>query len=113
MANELPLNKFRLVSRTLTGGRDLIYTAPEAVTAIVLSCQVANTGSEIETITATVERSGSLQEYVILKDGRIPNGDALNPLTGKLVLEVGDALYISGSSVNLDSVLSVLENANE
>jgi len=113
MANELPLNKFRLVSTTLTGGKDQIYITPDSVTAIVLSCQVANTGPDIETITATVERSGSSQEFVILKDGRIPIGDALNPLTGKLVLEAGDVFYISGSSINLDSVLSVLENANE
>lgn len=113
MANELPLNKFRLISKTLTGNKDLIYTTPVGVTAIVLSCQIANIGSEIETITTTVERSGSLDEFTIIKDGRIPIGDALNPLTGKLVLEVGDTFYISGSSVNLDSVLSVLENANE
>lgn len=110
---EIPLNKFKLLSTKLTGGKDQIYITPTAVTAIVLSCQVANTGEEIETITATVQRSGSVDEYTILKNGKIPNGDALNPLTGKLVLEVGDILFISGSSINLDSVLSVLENANE
>jgi hypothetical protein len=113
MANELPLNKFRLVSKTLTSVKDTIYSTPTGVTAIVLSCQVANTGNQIETVTATVERSGSIEEYTILKDGKIPIGDALNPLTGKLVLEVGDIFYLSGSSSNLDTVLSVLENANE
>lgn len=110
---EIPLNKFRLLSKKLTGGKDEIFATPAAVTAIVLSCQIANTGNEVETITATVQRSGSSDEFTILKNGKIPIGDALNPLTGKLVLETGDLFFISGSSINLDSVLSVLENANE
>jgi hypothetical protein len=110
---EIPLNKFRLVSKKLTGGKDEIYSTPVGVTAIVLSCQIANTSGNLETITTTIQRSGSLDEFIIIKDTPVPANDALNPLTGKLVLEVGDTFYISGSSTDLDTVLSVLENANE
>jgi hypothetical protein len=48
-----------------------------------------------------------------LNSGYIPPYESLNPLSGKLVLERNDALYIStNQSGTLDVVLSVLENAN-
>ena len=48
----------------------------------------------------------------MIKNAKIPSTDALNPVTGSLVLEVGDRIEIQGSANNtMKFVVSILESA--
>jgi hypothetical protein len=111
----LPLNKFRLLTTNLVSGSNTIYQESIDVSTIVLSCQITNlvTGST-KTATVQLQKSGQTGTYItLLKDGRIPPYESLNPLSGKVVLERNDAFIINtNESGVLDVVLSVLENAN-
>lgn len=111
MAEVIPLNTFKLVTTTLSAGENTIYTSPSGVTGIILSSQIANKENTTETLTVKIIRSNA-SEIVLLYNAKIPSQDALNPLTGKLILETGDTLTYVSSTSGMDAVLSVLENAN-
>jgi hypothetical protein len=112
--NQLPLNKFRLLSTSLVSGSNLIYKEDLDISTIVLSCQITNkTTGSVQSVSIEVQKSGSAQLFTVLNNGYIPPYESLNPLSGKLVLERQDAFYISTNQTGkLDAVLSVLENAN-
>jgi hypothetical protein len=114
MADQLPLNKFRLLSSTLNSGSNLIYQETIDVSTIILSCQITNTTTgSIQSASIQVQKSGSAGFVTLLNNGYIPPYESLNPLSGKLVLERNDAFYIiTNETGKLDVVLSVLENAN-
>jgi hypothetical protein len=108
----LPLNKFRLLTAKLISGSNIIYQENIDVATILLSCQITNTTSSIQTCDVAIQKSGSATEINLLKNGIIPTDESLNPLAGKIVLEKNDAFVIKTSvSGSLDVVLSVLENA--
>jgi len=111
---ELPLNKFRLLSSSMTSGSNLIYRENLDISTIVLSCQITNTTTgSVQSASIQVQKSGSASFITLLNNGYIPPYESLNPLSGKLVLERNDAFYISTNQTGkLDVVLSVLENAN-
>ena len=51
-------------------------------------------------------------QFELIKNARIPANDALNPIVGSLVLEVGDRIEIQGLSNNtMKFTLSILESA--
>jgi hypothetical protein len=108
----LPLNKFRLITAKLISGSNTIYQENIDVATILLSCQITNVTSSIQTCDVAIRKSGSAAEINLLKNGIIPTDESLNPLAGKIVLEKNDAFVIKTSvSGSLDVVLSVLENA--
>jgi hypothetical protein len=48
----------------------------------------------------------------LIKDFRIPATDAVNPIGGSLVLEVGDQIQVQGSANSvMKFTLSILESA--
>jgi len=109
----LPLNKFRLLATGLDSGSNLIYSSSLDVSTIVLSCQITNLSTNTQYTSVQLAKSGSNSMITLLKNGAIPVSESLNPLAGKLVLEKGDKFYITSTvSGSLDTVLSVLENAN-
>ena len=114
MAEQLPLNRFRLLPVALQSGSNLIYKEDLDVSTIILSCQITNvTTGSIQSVSVEVQKSGSLTLFTVSNNGFVPPYESLNPLSGKLVLERNDAFYIStNESDKLTAVLSVLENAN-
>jgi hypothetical protein len=108
----LPLNIFKTITNAVSTSPVGIYTAPVGYTGVVLLAQVANTGTNTETVTFSHQRTiaGSAVTTEIVKDFAIPSNDTASFLDGKLVLETNDALVISGSSnTNLKFTGSVLE----
>ncbi|NBP03600.1 MAG: hypothetical protein EBU90_26595 [Proteobacteria bacterium] len=107
----LPLNVFQTVTAVLSTSPTIIYTAPVGYTGVVLLAQVANIGATSQDITAIHRRSSTDTE--ILKQYPISANDTANLLSGKLVLESGDKLVISGSNAtNLKLIASILETLN-
>ncbi len=121
MAEQLPLNDFKLFNKTLIQDLDVeIYEVPETVTGVVLACQITNTSNQLQTVDVFVKRgplsaqvvSGDLtvgDEFPLIIEGQIPAKDVFNPLVGRLILEQTDRFFINGSSNDIKINFSVLE----
>jgi hypothetical protein len=107
----LALNVFKTVTSVVGVASTAIYTAPVGYTGVVLLAQVTNIGSTSQDISFTHRRSSTDTE--ILKQFPIPGNDTANLLAGKLVLESGDRLVLSGSNAtDLKFIASILETLN-
>ena len=107
----IALNVFKTVTADVTTAGSLVYTAPTGYTTVVLMAQVSNLGTSTVTVTADHVRSGSYTN--VITDGIIPKNDAINLLSGKMVLQTGDSFSVK-SSVDgaAQMILSILETAN-
>ena len=107
----LALNVFQTVTAVVDTSATVIYTAPVGYTGVVLLAQVANIGATSEDVTLVHRRSATDTE--MLKEFPIAGSDTANLLSGKLVLESGDKLVLSGSNAsNLKFIASILETLN-
>jgi hypothetical protein len=106
----IALNSYKTVRALVTTGITTVYTAPNGVASIHLFSSVTNVSSGIATVTVYHSRNGD--SYELIKNAKIPATDALNPIGGSLVLEVGDTIEISGSQNSaMKFTLSMLESA--
>lgn len=111
----LALNVFKTVTTIVSTSPVGIYTAPVGYTGVVLLAQVANIGANSQDITFSHERTsaGVAVTTRVLKQYPIASNDTANLLAGKLVLESGDKLILSGSNgTDLEFIGSVLETLN-
>ena len=107
----LSLNVFQTVTAVVSTSPTIVYSAPVGYTGVVLLAQVANIGATSEDVTLTHRRSSTDTE--MLKEFPISGNDTANLLAGKLVLESGDKLVLSGSDAsNLKFIASILETLN-
>ena len=111
----LALNVFQTVTAVVSTSPTSIYTAPVGYTGVVLLAQVANIGATSADVSLSHQRSvvGVAVTTEMLKQFPIAGNDTANLLAGKLVLESGDRLVLSGSNgTNLKFVGSILETLN-
>jgi hypothetical protein len=111
----LALNIFQTVTSVVTTNPVGIYTAPVGYTGVVLLAQVANIGGTSQDVSLSHERTvaGIAVTTEMLKEYPISANDTANLLAGKLVLESGDKLVLSGSdNTNLKFIASILETLN-
>jgi hypothetical protein len=107
----LALNVFQTVTSVVSTSPTEVYSAPVGYTGVVLLAQVANIGGNSADVTLVHRRSSTDTE--MLKQYPISSSDTANLLSGKLVLESGDKLVLSGSDgTNLKFVASILETLN-
>lgn len=107
----LALNVFQTVTAVVSTSSTVIYTAPVGYTGVVLLAQVANIGASTYDVTLIHRRSSTDTE--MLKEYPISAKDTANLLAGKLVLESGDRLVLSGSNgTDLKFIASILETLN-
>lgn len=110
MAGALALNTYKTVSIAVTTGVTTAYTVPNGVSSIHLFSVVSNISSGLSTVTVYFNRSGTQTE--LIKNAKIPTTDALSPISGSLVLEVGDRIEVQGSANNtMKFTMSILESA--
>ena len=107
----LALNVFQTVTAVVDTSPTEVYSAPVGYTGVVLLAQVANIGSSSYDVTLVHRRS--ITDTEMLKEFPISASDTANLLAGKLVLESGDKLVLSGSNgTNLKFIASILETLN-
>jgi len=108
-----PLNVFRTVTAELTTSNDVLYTAPVGFTGIILMAQITNiTANPVSTTFSHFKTTGAI-ETELVKDFDVAPNDAVNAITGKLILEDGDSVKGSASvNSTLKITLSVLESLN-
>lgn len=106
----LALNTYKTFRSDVTTGITTVYTVPNGVVGIHLFSVVSNISSGITTVTVYHNRNND--SYELIKNARIPSKDALNPIVGSLVLEVGDRIEVEGSeNSTMKFTLSILESA--
>lgn len=106
----LPLNVFKTVPLEVPPIGTEIYEAPVGYNAIVLLAQVTNTDTVTQTVSLSLNRDSVAT--AVVSDYEVPAKEVLTISggnAGKLVLETGDRLILSGSSTNLKFILSLLE----
>jgi hypothetical protein len=107
----LALNTFKTITSVVSTSPIEVYTAPIGYSGVVLLAQVANIGASSHDVTLVHRRSSTDTE--MLKNYPISSNDTANLLSGKLVLEAGDKLVLSGSDAsNLKFIASILETLN-
>lgn len=106
------VNNFKTITHSVTTGTPTeIYTAPTGYTSVFLLLQVTNIDTQTKTIVVNHKRGAVTTE--LLKDYPVVAGDSLDLLPGKLVLQTGDKLAVSGQTNGvLKLVASVLETSN-
>ena len=111
----LALNVFQTVAAVVSVAPTVVYSAPVGYTGVVLLAQVANIGGTSADVSLSHQRSvvGVAVTTEMLKQFPISSNDTANLLAGKLVLESGDKLVLSGSSgTDLKFIGSILETLN-
>lgn len=107
----LALNVFQTVTAVVSVTPTIVYTAPVGYTGVVLLAQVANVGTSSHDVTLLHRRGAT--DIRMLKNYPISASDTANLLAGKLVLESGDKLVLSGSNgTDLEFIASILETLN-
>lgn len=110
MAGAIALNTYKTFRIGVTTGISTVYTVPNGVSAIHLFSSVSNITTGVATVTVYHNRNND--RYELIKNAKIPTTDVLNPISGSLVLEVGDKIEIQGTSENSAKyVISILESA--
>lgn len=107
----LALNVFQTITAVVSTTPTIVYTAPVGYTGVVLLAQVANISSISQDITL-VHRRGAI-DTELLQNYPVSGNDSVSLLSGKLVLQSGDKLVLSGSTTtDLKLVASILETLN-
>ena len=113
------LNTFKTVRHLVTDSNVGIYTSPIGVASIILYAQATHVSADEDVKFVTFSHARPFDEgdgvpidFEIVKDGPVIPNDALNLLTGRLVLETGDELKVSGNTTgDVKVVVSILETA--
>lgn len=107
------LNVFKTITAEITDSNEIIYTAPEGNTAILLLAQIANISETPAEITFIHFDSQTAVQTDLLTRFVIPGNDATSPITGKLVVEEGNSVRaFSDANDRLVITISVLESLN-
>jgi hypothetical protein len=107
-----PINTFKTVSANVTTTTTSIYTAPTGYTTVALLAQVSNITDD-HTIGVSAYYIHSGVSTSIISNVQIQSNDAVNLLTGKLILQTGDSISIKcNENTAAQLLLSVLETAN-
>jgi hypothetical protein len=106
----LPLTVFKTIPVNTPATDTVIYTAPTGYTAIILTAQAVNTETTEKNFSMNLRRGSTVHSVIF--EYSIPSREVLiasGGTAGKLVLQTGDSLSVSGESSNVKFTLSVLE----
>lgn len=108
----MAVNIFKNVNRVLQIAGETVYTTPLGYSAIILSAQISNITSTPQSFSMNVVNV-NLTTRSLVTAFEVPGNDAAGALTGKLILEQGQGLFLSASdNTSLELVLSILESQN-
>ena len=106
----LPLNQYKTLTGLVSATPEIIYTAPNGYTGVVLLGQVANTGNTTEEVLFSYINNITNE---ITPNVPVSPNDALKLFSGKLFILTGDSLELSGTNgINLKYTFSILETLN-
>lgn len=95
-------NVFKSVTAVILTSNEIVYTAPDGVTTIVINAHIANTSNSPVKFTFNHFDGESSEERSLAKDFLIQGNDAYGITLGNFVINGGDSIK---SSSDTDSVL--------
>ena len=104
------LNIFKTVTADLTTTPTAAYSTPIGYSTVVLLAQISNIDpSNYVEVTANLQRTVGVST-VLVQNITVPTNDAINVLTGRLIMNYGDSFEISASAnASAQLTLSLLE----
>jgi len=112
MAETFTQHTLALPTQAITTTNALVYTCPTTATSgIVVGCNISNVdGTNAVDVDFGVDIDGGTTIRYLLKESNLAGGSAVNPVLGKLVLGVSDAIRARASAASdAEVVLSVME----
>lgn len=106
----LKLNIYKTITPSVATSAAVVYTAPTGYTGIVLLANISNPTTG--TLKITLEHRRSASDTSIVTDFPISSKDSANLIEGKLFLQSGDQLVLTGEATTLEAVISILETLN-
>jgi hypothetical protein len=105
------LNVFKTITANLTTSSANVYSTPIGYSTVVLLAQISNNDAANNVqVTANLARAAGNISTVLVRNITIPTSDAINVLTGRLVMNYGDSFAVTASANNSSQLtLSVLE----
>jgi hypothetical protein len=105
------LNIFKTVTANLTITNTSVYTPPIGYSSVILLAQISNTDTaNTVQISANLGRPVGNVSTMLVRNISIPSNDAINVLTGRLIMTFGDTFEVSASAnVSAQLTLSLLE----
>jgi hypothetical protein len=105
------LNIFKTVTANISTTPTSVYTPPIGYATVVLLAQISNidTANTVQ-VTANLARTAPDVSTVLVGNISIPVDDAINVLTGRLIMNFGDSFEISATAnASSQLTLSLLE----
>ncbi len=111
------VNNFRTVTKVVGVTTEVVYEAPVGFVGVILLAQCANLDTISHTFSFYHNRNvagvGTVTTELV-KNFELPPNDTANLLAGKLVLETGDTISVSGDTTgSLKFLTSILETFNQ
>ncbi len=106
----LKLNVYKTITPSVATSATVVYTTPSGYTGIVLLANISNPTTG--TLKVTLEHRRSSADTSIVTDFPISSKDSANLIEGKLFLQSGDQLVLTGEATTLEAVISILETLN-
>lgn len=108
-----PVNNFKTYTKVVGITTELVYESPVGYVGVFVMANCANIGSNTQFVNfhhnRIVSGIGTVTTEIV-KNFPIPEYDSVNLITGKLILETGDYVTISGSTdTDLKFTMSVIE----
>ena len=102
------LNVFKTVTANLTTTSTSVYSTPLGYATVVLLAQISNITGNIITVTAQLNQGGNVTS--LIEGAALPPNDAINALTGRLIMNYGDQFKVNASAnASAQLTLSILE----
>jgi hypothetical protein len=104
------LNVFKTVTANITTSSESVYTPPIGYSSVILLAQISNIDlANSVQISAQLGRTVGIST-VLVGNITIPTDDAINVLTGRLIMNFGDTFRVSASAnASAQLTLSLLE----
>jgi len=106
----LKLNVYKTITPSVATSATVVYTTPSGYTGIVLLANISNPTTG--TLKVTLEHRRSAADTSIVTDFPISSKDSANLVDGKLFLQSGDQLVLTGEATTLEALISILETLN-
>jgi len=104
------LNIFKTVTANLTTSSESVYSPPLGYSTVILLAQISNINlANSVQVSARLGRTVGVST-VLVGNITIPTDDAINVLTGRLIMSFGDTFQVSASAnSSAQLTLSLLE----
>lgn len=110
MAEKIPLNKFKRITKTFLPTAEEIYRAPADRASVIINALTNSTSDKTKTLTLSISAQDPNTNYILLSAYPIKKFEVINLAFEKLIIAEDDRLIISANTSDA-STLATNPNA--